>query len=262
MNYFIITGASRGIGEALTHRLIEPGNTIFTVSRTLNEDLVELASSLNVPLFYHEADLSSATAAESFINEVFEKIQLTDNDKIALVNNAGMLEPVAPVKSIDFALAEKHLHLNLLTPMILSSVFLTKTEGINVKRVILNISSGASYTAYSGWSVYCSSKAGLDMLTQVAGLEQSAELHPVKVFALTPGIIETGMQELIRTTDENLFPERDKFIRLYEEGKLSNPDDIAQVILNTIFNDDILTGSIVTIDQLKEINTHTSFECA
>jgi benzil reductase ((S)-benzoin forming) len=137
--------------------------------------------------------------------------------------------------------------------MILSSVFLSETDGLDIPKVILNISSGASFNAYSGWSVYCSSKAGLDMFTQVAGLEQNAEAQSTKVFALAPGIIETGMQELIRTTDESLFPERDKFIRLYEEGKLSNPDDIAYIIQNTIFNYDIVTGSVVTIDQLKSI---------
>jgi benzil reductase ((S)-benzoin forming) len=253
MNYYIITGASRGIGEALTRKLIVRGNTLFVVSRTLNEDLVELAASLNVPLFYFEADLSVREEAEKFIAGVFGKIHLGLYDRIALINNAGMLEPVSPIKSIDFALAEKHLHLNLLTPMILSSVFLTQTEGLDIPKVILNISSGASFIAYSGWSVYCSSKAGLDMFTQVAGLEQNTEPQSTKVFALAPGIIETGMQELIRTSDESLFPERDKFIRLYEEGKLSNPEDIAHIILSTIFNFDIVTGSVVTIDQLKAI---------
>jgi benzil reductase ((S)-benzoin forming) len=253
MNYYIITGASRGIGAALTRKLIVPGNTLFAVARTLNEDLVDLAASLNVPLFYFEADLSVCEEAESFIHNVFSKIHLAQFDRIALINNAGMLEPVSPIKTIDFALAEKHLHLNLLAPMILSSVFLTETAGHDIPKVILNISSGASYNAYSGWSVYCSSKAGLDMFTQVAGLEQVTEPDAVKVFALAPGIIETGMQELIRTTDQNLFPERDKFIRLYEEGKLSNPDDIAHIILSTIFNFDIVSGSVVTIDQLKAI---------
>jgi len=262
MDYYIVTGSSRGIGEALTRKLIVPGNTIFAVSRTLNEDLVELASSLNVPLFYHEADLSQPENAESFILEVFNKIKIGPYDRVALINNAGMLEPVSPVKSIDFALAQKHLNLNLLTPMILSSVFLDRTDGLDIQKVILNISSGASFIAYSGWSVYCSSKAGLDMLTQVAGLEQTAVLNPAKIFALSPGIIETGMQELIRTTDESLFPERDKFIRLYEEGKLSNPEDIAQIIVNTIFNANIVSGSVVTINQLKEIITPTNFKCA
>jgi benzil reductase ((S)-benzoin forming) len=256
MNYYIITGASRGIGEALTRKLIEPGNTLFAVSRTLNEDLVELASSLNVPLYYFEADLSLRQEAESFIKDVFDKIHLTGYDRIALINNAGMLEPVGPLKSRDFGLAEKHLHLNLLAPMILSSVFITKTGSFSIPKVILNISSGAAFYPYSGWSVYCSSKAGLDMFTKVAGLEQSSEQQPVTIFALAPGIIETGMQESIRETDLALFPERDKFISLHEEGKLSKPDDVAQIILRTIFNNSLVTGSVVTIDQLKEIITH------
>ena len=253
MNYYIITGTSRGIGEALAKRIIEPGNTLFAVSRTMNEDLVEYASALNVPVFYHEADLSKRDEAELFISRVFEKIHLTDNDKIALINNAGMLEPVAPVKSIDFEMTEKHLSLNLLAPFILSSVFLARTAALAIPKVILNISSGASSHPFSGWSVYCSSKAGLDMLTKAAGLEQSAEQHPAIIFALAPGIIETGMQELIRNTDENLFPDRNMFIQLYKEGKLAKVDDVAHIIMHSIFSPAIETGSVLTIEQLKEI---------
>ena len=253
MDYYIITGASRGIGEALTHKLIKPGNTLFAVSRNINEDLVELAAGLNVPLFYFEYDLCFREQAELFINEVFKHIQLSDHDRIALINNAGMLEPVAPLKSIDFALAEKHLDLNFLTPLVLSSVFISKTSALKIPKVILNISSGAAFIPYSGWSVYCSSKAGLDMLTKVAGLEQNAEKYPVKIFALAPGIIETTMQETIRKTENDKFPERDNFIKLYEEGKLAKPDDVAGLILETLFSNSIISGSVITIDQLKEI---------
>lgn len=253
MNYYIITGASRGIGEALVHRLIENGNSLFVVSRTLNEDLIEYASSLSVPLFYHEADLSDKVSAESFIREVFTKIRLTEGDKIALINNAGMLEPIAPLRSADFDLAEKHLKLNILAPFILSSVFLAETATYHIPKVILNISSGAANYPYIGWSAYCSSKAGLDMVTKVAGLEQITEKFPATIFALAPGIIETGMQELIRSTDEILFPERKKFISLYEDGKLAKPDEVAQVIIRTIFSPSIITGSVLSIDQLKEI---------
>lgn len=252
MNYFIVTGSSRGIGEALVRRLTNQENTIFAVSRTMNEDLVEYASSLNVPLFYYEADLSISSEAEKFIHTIFDKIQLKKNDRIALINNAGMLEPISPVKSIDIVKAEKHLQLNLLAPMILSSVFLDKTAAIDIPKVILNISSGASIFPYSGWSVYCSSKAGLDMLTKVAGLEQKDEKHPACIFALAPGIIDTGMQELIRNTDETLFPERNTFLNLHREGNLSNPADVAKIICATIFSTKILSGSVLTIDHLKE----------
>lgn len=253
MNYYIVTGASRGIGEAITRKLITPGNTIFAVSRTLNEDLSELASSLQVALYYFEADLSIGIEAERFMGEVFAKIQLTDQDRIALINNAGMLQPVGPLKSTDFVKAEKHLHLNLLAPMILTSIFVDRTEAYDIPKVVLNISSGAAFYPYSGWGVYCSSKAGLDMLTKVAGLEQSTETYPATIVALAPGIIETGMQEAIRETDVALFPDRDKFISLHEEGKLSKPEDVAKIITSAIFNNSLVTGSVVTIDQLKEI---------
>ena len=168
-----------------------------------------------------------------------------------------MLKPVAPLKSADFALAEKHLHLNLLAPMILTSVFVSRTESVNIPKVILNVSSGAAFYPYSGWSVYCSSKAGLDMLSKVAGLEQSTEQYPVTIFALAPGIIETGLQESIRETDLANFPDRDKFISLHEEGKLAKPEDVAETIVNALFNNSLVTGSVVTIDQLKEINNYT-----
>ena len=253
MNYYIITGASKGIGESLVRRLLETGNTIFAVSRTLNENLTDLASSLNVPLFYFEADLSNPEQANSFINNVFEKIRLSIDDRIALINNAGMLDPIAPVKSINFDLAEKHLLLNMLTPLILSSVFLDRTADMPIAKVILNISSGASFIPYSGWSAYCSSKAGLDMLTKVAGLEQGTEKNPATIFSLSPGIIDTGMQELIRQQDETNFPERNTFNRLFEEGRLSSPADIANVILRTIFSKEITIGSVLTIEQLKEL---------
>jgi benzil reductase ((S)-benzoin forming) len=141
--------------------------------------------------------------------------------------------------------------------MILSSVFTTVTDSYAIPKVILNISSGAAFYPYSGWSVYCSSKAGLDMFTKVAGLEQAAEQQPVIIFALAPGIIETGMQESIRETDLALFPDRDKFISLHEEGKLAKPDDVAKIIIRSIFNNSLVTGSVVTIDQLKEINNYT-----
>ncbi|MEI6059698.1 MAG: SDR family NAD(P)-dependent oxidoreductase [Bacteroidota bacterium] len=252
MNYYIITGASRGLGEALTRNLLMPGNTLLAISRTLNEDLTELAASIQVPLFYFECDLGQPKEAENCINAVFDKIHLADNDRIALVNNAGMLEPVAPLQSVDFAMAEKHIKLNLLAPMILSSIFIARTLTFAIPKVILNISSGASFIPYSGWSVYGSSKAGIDMMTKVVGLEQSTEPNPVTIFALAPGIIETGMQESIRQLDKTMFPGRDSFISLYEEGRLSKPGDVAQIILGAIFSAGIQTGSVMTIEQLEE----------
>jgi len=257
MDYYIITGVSRGIGEAIARRFLVHGNTLFCVSRTMNEDLVETASSMHILLYYHEADLSIHGSAESFMHEVFTRIDPVRASRIALINNAGMLEPIAPIELANPAMMEKHLMLNLLAPSILISNFIDKTMNLPIPKVVLNISSGASSFPYSGWAMYCASKAGIDMLTRTVGLEQTSAHHPVKVMALAPGIVDTAMQTQIRHTDKSLFAEKDKFIKLHEEGKLTNPESIAGVIAGSLFNPDIPQGSVLNIDQMREYSVHT-----
>ena len=252
MDFYIITGASRGIGEAVARRLLVHGNTVFCVSRTMNEDLVETASSLHVPLFYHEADLSEPGSAAAFMHEVFTRIDPERVQRIALINNAGMLEPVAPVELARQDVMEKHLNLNLLAPFILSSEFIGRTGKLNLPKVILNISSGAAGFPYAGWSLYCASKAGLDMLTRTVGLEQSTAKYPVKIISLAPGIVETAMQTHIRQLDKNVFPEKDSFVRLHEQGRLSSADSVAKVIAGALFNNGIPQGGLLTIEQMKQ----------
>jgi benzil reductase ((S)-benzoin forming) len=255
MDYYIITGVSRGIGEAIARKLLVHGNTLFCTSRTMNEDLVETASSMHIPLYYHEADLSIHGSAELFMYELFTRIDPLKAKHLALVNNAGMLEPVAPLELANPALMEKHLMLNLLAPSILISNFISKAMGFAIPKVVLNISSGASASPYSGWAMYCSSKAGLDMLTRTVGLEQSSAVNPVTLMALAPGIVDTAMQTQIRHTDKSLFAEKDKFVKLHEEGKLTDPQTVASVIAGSLFNPAIPQGSILTIDQLRNYSS-------
>jgi benzil reductase ((S)-benzoin forming) len=256
MNYYIITGVSRGIGEAIARKLLVHGNTLFCASRTMNEDLVETASSMQIPLFYHETDLSVHGATESFMHEVFTHIVPERAARIALINNAGMLEPIAPIELAQADLMEKHILLNLLAPALLISNFISRYNTLPIPKVILNISSGASTYSYAGWSMYCSSKAGLDMLTRTVGLEQSYSTHPVKLMALAPGIVNTAMQTQIRHVDSSLFAEKDKFVHLHDEGKLSSPESVAEIIVSSLFNPEIPQGSILNIDQLKNYTVH------
>jgi benzil reductase ((S)-benzoin forming) len=253
MDYYIITGASKGIGEAIVKQLLKPGNTIFAVSRNLNEDLIEMASAMQVELFYVEQDISDLTGASAFIKLVFEKITLKEGDRIALINNAGMIEPVALLENIDFQTAAQQINLNLLAPMVLISGFIKSTQNIGIPKVVLNISSGAAFIPYAGWGVYCSSKAALDMLTKVAGVEQQKQAMPVKVLALAPGIVATSMQDHLRTVPSDNFPEKEKFIKLHEEGKLSDPSLVAQIITNAIFNESLENGEVTNIDRLAAL---------
>lgn len=255
MNHIIITGASRGIGAAIADRFLVQGNTLHCVSRTMNEDLVERASSQHIPLYYDEADLSLHGLADEYIGDVFSRIDLSKTQRIALINNAGMLEPIAPLGLTRPDIMEKHLALNLLAPALLMTGFIKNTTEYNFPKVILNISSGAATIPYVGWSMYCTSKAGLTMLSRTAGLEQSLAVNPVRIFALAPGIVDTSMQTLIRNTNPAYFAEKEFFVKLHSDGKLTDPDQVAGVIAGSLFNPAIPQGGMITIDQLKEFVT-------
>jgi benzil reductase ((S)-benzoin forming) len=254
MNYYIITGVSRGIGEAIGRKLLIHGNVIFCASRTMNENLVETASSMHIPLYYHEIDLSESGSVETFIHDVFSRIDPERIERIALINNAGVLEPIMSIEHIKAEMMVRHISLNLLAPSILTAGFISKTKSFSIPKTILNISSGAAYHPYAGWSMYCTSKAGLDMLTRTTGLEQSMAEFPVRIFSLAPGIVDTSMQTLIRHTDKSNFAEKDFFVKLHEEGRLSNPESVASTIVDSLFNESIPNGAVVTIDQLKDFN--------
>lgn len=251
MNYYLITGTSRGIGEAIARKLLSPGNTLFCISRTLNEDLAETASAMQVPVYYTEGDLADIRTCEDFIASSFDRIKAGSIEKVALINNAGVLEPMAPVRLAGHAAMKTHLEVNLLAPAVLTSAFLQMSASLEVPRVILNISSGAAFIPYEGWSMYCSSKAGLDMFTRVAGMEQADEPFPAKIISLAPGIIETALQEKIRAADPGHFKQKQRFVTLFEEGRLTPPESLAEIIVKSIFNPGIPQGAVLKIDELK-----------
>jgi benzil reductase ((S)-benzoin forming) len=252
MSHYIITGTSRGIGEAIANKLLQAGNTLFCVSRKINEELVERAVSSGTTIFYFEANLSDPKAVSEFSSQLWNRIIPGNVERIALINNAGMISPIGPAGSNDPGKITEHIHVNLLAPMIIASAFLRHTAGWKIPRTILNISSGAANSPYYGWSAYCSSKAAIDMFTRTVALEQSFSAYPVKIISFAPGIVETAMQSEIRGTDKKDFRDQEEFVKLHEEGKLSTPGFVANHIVNALFDDSVVQGSVMDIWNLKE----------
>ncbi|MEI6748868.1 MAG: (S)-benzoin forming benzil reductase [Bacteroidales bacterium] len=252
MSHYIITGTSRGIGEAIAYQLLQPGNTLYCTSRSTNKELVERALSNGTAIFYFNTDLSDPKAVTEFANQLWSKISSEKVKRIALINNAGMIAPIGPIEGNDPAKLAEHFHLNLLAPMILSSAFLHQTSTWNIPKTILNISSGAANSPYFGWSAYCSSKAAIDMFTRTVALEQSSSAYPAKIISIAPGIVETAMQTEIRGANQKDFHDLAMFVKLHEEGQLSSPKNVADTIVKALFEDAIVSGSTTDFWHLKK----------
>ncbi len=247
MKYYIITGTSSGIGEALAKRLLEKQEKVFCISRNNNLMLAQLAKDTGGWLRFFTSDLNELHQLPDLLTKVFLDIDPKDASGITLINNAGVLDPVGYAGTLNNRKTEIHFTTNLLAPAILINIFIELSANFNIPKTILNISSGAASSPYPGWSNYCASKAALDMLTRTIGMEQRERPHPVRIFSVAPGIVDTNMQKTIRGTSKKQFPLREKFDKLYEENKLSKPDEVARKIISLLDSDLPPTGEIVDL---------------
>jgi NAD(P)-dependent dehydrogenase (short-subunit alcohol dehydrogenase family) len=227
MNVYIITGASKGIGFELAKQLNEAGNYVVGVARTDNR--------LDEVKFY-QADLSELENLESLIHDIVASVP-QEVESITLINNAGMVDPIGLIGTVHAAEMAKAMAVNLTAPMIFSNAFISKLKNFKGKKRIVNISSGAGRNPYEGWGTYCTTKAGLDHFSRVIALEQEKAEYPVEIISIAPGIIDTGMQETIRTSSEDAFPLLDRFIDYKEQGKLVSAKDTAKKLISIIENE-------------------------
>lgn len=234
----ILTGASRGLGEALALLMIERGTPLITVARHNNAALDSKAADMNSPVTQLLADLSDPDVAQQTSKKVASLIP-QGVTRCILINNAGTVQPVSNTARLSDASAINHaLTLNVTSIMLMCAAVLdvqTQT-GIDDCR-ILNISSGAGRSAMPGWGVYCATKAAVDIYTQVLAQEHTG----IRAVSLAPGVIDTDMQKNIRSSDIHNFPNVQRFAELHKQGQLASPADTAQHIIQYIDRDDFGT---------------------
>ncbi len=217
MNYFFITGTSRGIGKALAEILLrEESNFVYGFSRGNN---------INAENYKHsDLDLSDTEKVKEF-----EFPEFKDADSITLVNNSAASMEVKRMGNLSSGNIVEVFNVNLISPSLLMNKFFKKYQDQICKKIIMNISSGAAHKAIESWSVYCAAKAGLAMISEVADAEQKLKHpnNPVRIFSFGPGVVNTQMQTKLRNVSPEDFSMVGRFIDFYEKNELAEPEDIA-----------------------------------
>lgn len=144
----------------------------------------------------------------------------------ALVNNAGILTPIATFAEADPAGWERNIAVNLLGPMMLTQAALPHLRKINGR--VINVSSGAAESPIPGWVAYCAAKAALNQFTAVLAKEEAA----ITAIAVRPGVVDTAMQATIRREGRTnmLAAEHARFVGYYEDGELLPPERPGEAI--------------------------------
>ena len=238
----IITGGSKGIGKGIIEAYLSRGFRIFSIARTSNSELTKKG------ITQIELDLTRTDKIEAELLRIIGLLDSKEVSKITLINNAGSLGAIGPLNRLDSTTIERTIILNTVVPSILSSSFIKILAQWKASKTIINITSGAALKPYYGWSVYCTSKAAINMLTQVIAVEQAGIEYGVKVLAIAPGVVDTDMQTEIRQTDKNDFKDVDRFIALKRDGALNSVSTVGKQIFKIDHNEQLESGAILRVE--------------
>ncbi|CAL2084282.1 SDR family NAD(P)-dependent oxidoreductase [Tenacibaculum sp. 190524A05c] len=237
----IITGGSKGIGKALANYYSNNGYEVYSLSRTTSDS--EIINQITV-------DLSNLNDSVVIFEKLIQKLKSIPIESITLINNAGRLGQIANLEHISPEDIHKSIVLNTTIPLSFSGIFIKELSSINCLKQIITISSGAAKKAYPGWSVYCSSKAAIDMMTATIAQEQEYVDNPTKAFGIRPGVVDTNMQSQIRTTNSSDFRNVQRFIDLKENKELYTPEYVASKIFELDTKGSLKNGLTVDLRDL------------
>lgn len=192
----LITGASRGIGEATACLFSAQGANVVLSARSKGE-IERIAADIGPQALAVPCDVADYAQVEIAVAAA----QSTFGSLDILIGNAGVIEPISMIENADPEGWGHALDINL------KGVFHGMRAAIPVMRAagggtIITISSGAAHKALDGWSHYCASKAGAAMLTQSAHLE--THQHGLRIMGLSPGTVATQMQREIKSSGVNM----------------------------------------------------------
>ncbi|TDL89369.1 SDR family oxidoreductase [Meridianimarinicoccus aquatilis] len=198
----LITGASRGIGAATARAFAAQGAQVALVARSSGA-LSDLAGALGSAALAIPCDVSryrEVAAAVEVAVRTFGRLDV-------LVNNAGVIDPIAPFGDTDPEAWAKTQEINV------NGVYHGMRAAWDVMAeqgggTILTVSSGAASRPLEGWSAYCASKAAAAMLTRSADLEGRA--LGIRAIGLSPGTVDTDMQGDIRASGIGAISQMDR----------------------------------------------------
>ena len=184
----LVTGATRGIGEASARALDSAGARVILSGRTTN-DLIRVASELKNEPVILEADLSPRGAGSRHAEQVLEATQ--GEGVNIIVNNAGI-----PMRRSPEALSEEDFDLVFsinVRSLLMLSIGLAEPMKRRGEGSIVNISSVASLRGPLGRVAYAGTKGAVDAMTRVSALELGK--YNIRVNAVNPTVVMTPMSE-------------------------------------------------------------------
>ncbi len=234
----IVTGAGSGIGAATAVLLAERGNHVVVsdLKRDAADAIADAIRGGGGSADAFETDVSDPQSCAALMTA----LDAAGRRASGLVNSAGCAHRSAVV-DLDLSAWRKVIDTNLTGTMMMSQLFVRQLHG--ERGAIVNVASVMAHFAAPDLSPYIASKGGVAMLTRALAVELAAQ--GVRVNAVSPGYIETGMTE--RVLKVRRYAEA--ILQRTPMGRFGAPNDIASVVAFLLSDDaGYVTGQVIAVD--------------
>jgi sepiapterin reductase len=231
----IITGASRGLGQALAIQMSKTltNPTLLLMSRTLAdlEQTGNLCKEKNEKVLVKNKVFDALTAKKEDLNDILDTIPEDFFDSVILVHNAGSLgnQGTKIVDFDDITEMNEYYRINVFSVMLLNSLVAKRFKGVKEK-VVINISSLCAIEPFATWGSYCSGKAARDMVFKVMAKEEPSWT----VLNYAPGPLDTKMIDDVLTEDQTDSNIRTGFEDMKAKGQLLKPKVTAKRLVSIL----------------------------
>ena len=234
----IVTGASRGLGQAMAIGLAEAGADLVLVARSNMDETEKEIKATGQKCIQVQADLSSTDPVQEIISKAINELGRID----ILVNNAGIIRR-APITEFTMEDWDAVMNVNLRTLFYLSQQVAKKMIDQGDGGKIINIASMLSYEGGILVPSYTASKSGVMGLTRLMGNELAE--HNINCNAIAPGYMATDNTAPLREDPER----NESIIKRIPEGRWGDPEDLqgAAVFLASEASD-YMQGFTVAVD--------------
>ena len=238
----IVTGVSKGLGEAIAANLLARGFDVVGVGRSASPRLSMQAFRLE------RVDLADSARLASAAEALFAQLAATSFASIAVVNNAAVAGPVGTFGELVADEIQNALTVNLIAPAIIANAFVRAFREGSGDRRLINVSSGAAIRPIAGAGVYNVAKAGLEMLTSAIAAEHAST--GLRAMTIRPGVIDTPMQAFMRTQPAQRMPSLAMFKGFHDNGQLVPPDVTASKIVDRLIIGPVENGRTYSYAEL------------
>jgi 3-oxoacyl-[acyl-carrier protein] reductase len=231
----IVSGATKGLGVAISSQLVDAEYIVVGISRTNSEEYIDLMSTSPSSVFFHSFDFFNTENISDLVKEIVK----TYGRPYALINNAALGHD-----GVLATMHEKDIHqlikVNVEAPILLAK-YVSRSMLLNKSGRIINVGSIIGSTGFNGLSVYGATKSALGGFTK--SLSRELGRANITVNTLAPGYMETNMTKGLQGDKLASITRRSPL------GRLVHVDDAAQAALFLLSDGaSSITGSTITVD--------------